>query len=442
MNRNVQVVLVTLCIFLIVTIASGSCTRGTPTPEQKVYYLIGNLEAANATILTDEGQERATTLSGEIRFRVVSESTGDLTMSLDCLNLVGEGVPTAEGDSGVIGLDLAAPDNETNYDASTGRVTTEFSSNLHYDLIDQIKGYRRLESEGEQDLFLPYTEEMVGNLTGGFPKNLQPAENGTTTFTGEVECYYRSTVVGALQHVNFSVIIGLTWLTTWAESIRIQPVFIGTGPTDPTHTGTAFDTLMTRAQELWNKCGSVRCVKFTVLQPIYINNPAYEVLDDAAEVDNLRAEVNVTTAVEIFVAGSIAEDLTCLWGGGATWGSGTASAKIVTSDQQLSVPCPCPVACQGFCPCGGCGVNNSTCGAVNYYHLAHELGHVLNLCHPGDYTCSMNSSTVGSIMEPSGFCCDNPNVQSAMNCRNAANPLMYWAYWSGGACSGSPDIMD
>jgi hypothetical protein len=43
-------------------------------------------------------------------------------------------------------------------------------------------------------------------------------------------------------------------------------------------------------------------------------------------------------------------------------------------------------------------------------------------------------------MEPSGFCCDNPNVQSARNCRNATSPLMFWGDLV--PCFGIPDIMD
>ena len=440
MNIRVQTVLAVLCIFLIMTIIGSSCTPTGPSEEgeEEYYYLAANF-TEQCSVLTDQKDEIETTVSGMVGFRVVSSPQGDLTMSLGWLNLVVKGVPTEMGDSGLIGLTLAAPEYETTYDSSTGRLTTVFSSNLHYELIDQAKGYQQLEPEGENDMFLPYTEEMTGNLTGAFPKDLRAVDGESAHFAGEVELLldYSSSELGSLMRIKCPIETWLLWRMTFCEAINIQPVFIGTGPTDPDRTGTAFDDLMTKADELWDRCGTVRCLKFVVLDPIYVDEPAYKVLDDNTEATNLRAEVNVDDAVEIFVVREMSTALACAWGGGASFSSGTESAKIVSCDQQLSVPCPCPVSCQSYCPCGGCGVDDSTCGAVNPYHLAHELGHTLDLYHPPDA-----SSTADSIMEPSGFCCDNPDVQSAKNCRNAANPLLYASLCISTACSGSPDIND
>ena len=440
MNIRVQTVLVVLCIFLIVTIVGSSCTPTGPSEEgeEEYFYLAANF-TEQCSVLTDEKDEIETTVSGMVGFRVVSGPQGDLTMSLGWLNVVVKGVPTEMGDSGLIGLALAAAEYQTAYDASTGGITTAFGSNLHYELIDQKEGYRQIEPEGENDIFVPYTEEMTGNLTGVFPKDMQATEGESAHFAGDVELLfdYDSSVLGSLLRIRFPIEVSLLWRMTFCQAIRIQPVFIGTGPKDPERTGTAFDELMTKADELWDRCGTERCLKFVVLDPIYIDEPAYKVLDDDTEATNLRAEVNEDDAVEILVVREMSTALACYWGGGASFSSGTAANKIVTCDQQLSVPCPCPVDCRDFCPCGDCGVDDNTCGAVNPYHLAHELGHTLDLHHPPDA-----SSTVDSIMEPSGFCCDNPDVQSAKNCRNAANPLLYASLCTSAACSESPDIDD
>lgn len=420
-------------VFLVVGVVASLTALGQQPLE---YYLTGNLKEVPGTVATDKGEQR-TSFSGAIGFRVTMGPKGELIWSLIRLNLVAKGVPTEKGDSGTIGLVLADYDHKATYDPRTGRLTAEFRATLHYELIDRVKGYRELGVKGEQDLFAPYTEEMVGKLSGKLPESLQAAEKGSALLSGDVRLDLSSPVLGAVRSIDLAVSPVLVWVFRFAETLRIQPVFIGTGPTDPARTGTAWATLIARSHEIWNKCGTVRCLKLVVNQPIYLNKPAYRVLDTDAEITALRAEVDVANAVEVFVVERWATALACSTGGGACWSSGTASAKIVTSDQQLAVPCPCPAACTGYCPCGPCA-----CGALNLYHLAHELGHALNLAHPPGPSGSLAASTVGSNMEPSGFCCDNPGIQSAKNCRNASNPLLYWEIWSTRACGGRPDIAD
>ncbi len=88
------------------------------------------------------------------------------------------------------------------------------------------------------------------------------------------------------------------------------------------------------------------------------------------------------------------------WGGGATWGSGTASAKIISSDGNAR-------------------------GGVDVTHLAHELGHVLGLRHPGDAaTANAQPASTGTLMCPSGYLNDNPQINSQENEDLVSNPLL------------------
>lgn len=400
------------------------------------YSLVGNLEDIRAVVVTDAGEQQPR-FKGEIAFSVTTGERGDLNLVLTRLNLVSGGVATGKGDSGVIGLSLVAqgdlPEYRTSYDSRTGAFSSEFESTLHYAQIDEIMGFIPSKSE-EGDLFLSHTESMAGKIEGRLPEAMQAADEGEVTMNAEIHLELEKSVVGSIRSIRVYLDITKLWWyqeTSLTDILLIQPVFIGTGPSDPSATGTVYNTLLDRSAEIWDRCGTVRCISIRSRTPLYVNNNAYLVLNSETEAAALRSEVDATDAVEVFVVEEWDPDFD---GGGACWSSGTASAKIVTCDQQLAVPCPMPAGLWGCSAAEG-----GTCGAVNYYHLAHELGHALNLLHPGDYWTGMVAGSSGSIMEPSGFCRDNPNVQSARNCRSASSPLLY----SGRAsCAGSPDIMD
>jgi len=285
----------------------GQCRQG------QQYYLIGNLDKTVATMTTDRGDRQAT-FFGTIGFRV-TEAKGQLVWHLVRLNLVSEGVSTAKGDSGTIGIALADLVKAT-YSPRTGQLGAEFQSTLHYELIDRVKGYRQLGVKGEQDLFVPYTEGVAGKIIGTLPEGLQPGGKGNVYFQGEVSMELSSRVLGALRRIHLVFRVRLKWILRPLDVLKIQPVFIGSGPSDPNATGTAFTELMKRTHEMWGRCGTVRCLGFYVNSPIYVNNNAYRVLDSAAEAASLRGEVSVSDAVEVFVVERMSTSLTCSWGGG------------------------------------------------------------------------------------------------------------------------------
>jgi hypothetical protein len=198
------------------------------------------------------------------------------------------------------------------------------------------------------------------------------------------------------------------------RTLLLQPVFIRNNDQDPSPTGVSFNTLLLNANLIWQKC----CIQFHALPPIFVNNSSYRVIqiptnpdgtDDDTELHNLLNEVNVDDAIEIFVVERF--DPVAKKGGGATWSSGTANAKIITGDNQLP---------------------------VNQNHLGHELGHVLNLDHPGISNPPLIPGCSNTIMEPSGFFADNPDEQCNDNCVNKSNPLTRSHWWH--LCRYRPDI--
>jgi len=386
--------------------------------------LVGNIKEANGSVVTDR-EKQEVVFRGSIGFRAVYGNKRIESLNLIRLNLHAKGVKSAEGFTGVIGLKLSDPEYKTRFDLKSGALSSTFQSTLHYPLIDRKLGFRDVKKVTGDTCFVPYVETVKGKLEGRLPEELKPDNGQSLQAEFKVIAEIAEHYIRAIREFRCVVVLDLSWLFSAAEVLRIQPVFIGTGPDDDTATGSSYLTLMRRAASMWSRCGSERCISFSYNPPIYIDEDQYRVIDNETEFWNFSNEIAVDDAVEIFFAEQLETTLAVDYGGGGTYNSGTESARIVTCDQQLDVPCPAP-----------CG--HGSCGDVNYYHLAHELGHVLNLDHP-DGAYGLAPSTANSVMEGSGFCLDNPNAQSAMNCRNASNPLLYWGE---SICWGTPDIDD
>jgi len=176
--------------------------------KEKTYYLVSNIDQVKGKV-----DEQETSFRGQIGFRVVAGREGQLTLFLDKLNLVSAGVPTDSGNSGIISLVLAKPGSKMSHDPSTGQLTAEFKSTLHYELIDKIKGYRQVKGKYENDVFPPYTEEMTGKLVGKLPEKLQAVEKGRVTFVGELRLEISKKVLGAMRRIRLTdVRFQLEWI--------------------------------------------------------------------------------------------------------------------------------------------------------------------------------------------------------------------------------------
>jgi hypothetical protein len=341
--------------------------------------------------------ESKTAVNGEIIYKMAPTSRG-MTFSLSSFSLAGSSVKTKRGDSGPLSLMLKPQSAKTTYDPKTLVVTSQFQLAVHYPLLDKVKGYiQPKEGEREKDDFRSYTETFAGTLTCKLSEEPRIGRSSTKMKDGaavSLKMIPREKVLGEVAAIAGEFkIIDVTILPKFyiKRTINIQPVFVRYTPADgcfggstTATTGGSFPTLRDKSIEMWNRC----CINLNFLSPVYISNDDYRILSSSEEA-GIKAAYDDPNAIEVYFVE--VGDPVGIHGGGACYSSGTANAKVITYDTNLP---------------------------VNLYNLAHELGHVFGLMHPP------GNATAGSLMEPSGFCADNPSLMSKQNCDNATNPLL------------------
>lgn len=200
-------------------------------------------------------------------------------------------------------------------------------------------------------------------------------------------------------------IFGLRYYET-AKELCVQPVQIAGSSKDPDPTGDYLAVGMIGATTEWAKAD----VTFKVRRFKKVINSAWKIAS-SSEHSAIRASVEDDDCIEIFfVENHTPVDL---YGGGAAWGGGNSTSQIVTSD----------------------GNNNG----IDNTHLAHELGHVIDLRHPWS---AGNVASYGTLMCGSGWENDNPEVNSQENKDKLSNPLLVLTLKrasGGGDCQNSAD---
>jgi hypothetical protein len=344
----------------------------------------------------------SSSLSGEIVYRFTKRGRV-LTYELYAANLRAGGIETKRGKTGNISIGLRPKSGTSKYDGMSLVIDSEFLVDVHYPLIDRVKGYvapkkEELEDDDKRSL----TETFQGTLSvklAESPRLKKSTEK--TKLRGGAEISLKLdlkdmvlaevTSLKAKFSVVDVVVVGPYFFIQ--SAVKIQPVFIRYTPatgcfggSTTATTGGSYPTLRDNAISMWNRC----CLKLTFLEPVYVSNDDYRILS-SSEDSALMGSYDDANAIEVFFAEI--GDPVGLYGGGVCYSGGTSNTQIITYDTNLP---------------------------INIYNLAHELGHAFGLGHPP------GNSTSGSLMEPSGFCRDNPALMSNQNCDNVSNPLFYW----------------
>lgn len=170
-----------------------------------------------------------------------------------------------------------------------------------------------------------------------------------------------------------------------ARQVTVQPVFFRDNAADPAPTGVSFQSRMQVTRDIWAKLG----VQFTTNAPIMRNDATHK--HSGANNNQIRAVAALRTGpgVEVFV---VDNDLPNNGGGGTLMRPPGPASQIVLSDR---------------------GTSNTL--------LAHEMGHVLGLNHPG--FGSAHDGEANTIMQPSGSnSAVNPTRNTTLNSRRMTWP--------------------
>jgi hypothetical protein len=397
------------------------------TADELGNHWIANVELA-AELAVGDARERVT---GRISLYIIASPKGmeQGYVTVRGFNILFTGVSqkllapaaSAKEPLGMLGFAVTAgKPQQLKYDPRTGRVAGDLRM---FADASFLAAYARPAGDGKGDLFLtpkiPITATI--DLTLEKPVSLQniepqqvPARLDVKLESGEFT-YEKLKVpplrLRLLERIPIRwEIYPIFWFEV-AQRLCVQPVRIlrFSWSSWPPHftvqisgAGLAFGEPGARTQ--WAKADVV----FNIRDWKTIFSNDYWVVD-SGDANGLRAMVEDDDCIEVFFPYDL--DPSSMWGGGATWGLGTASAQIISSDGNAR-------------------------GGVDFTHLAHELGHVLGLPHP---IASVVGASTGTLMCPSGYLRDNPQINSQENKDSLSNPLLTFAIKRVGP---GPDCLD
>ncbi len=165
--------------------------------------------------------------------------------------------------------------------------------------------------------------------------------------------------------------------------LALQPIGFRDSNSDPNPSGFTAPAQFAKAQEVWGKC----CIDLDVRPIQLITNATVKTSDSLSTIRATFTDADPDVIEVYFV-----DNLIPAQGGGHAGGIGLASCKVVMAEPNSGNP----------------------------VLLAHELGHVLGLRHPGG-----SNSDAGTVMAPTGGA-NNPGTDTTTHfmCTNIANPVL------------------
>ena len=419
MKTTLTTAFVLVISLTLVQISVGQPPTPTYRPEKGGHNIVGNSELA-ASLAAGNAKERIT---GRVSFNLITNADeGAREVRVQNFNVAFFGVPQRliagnaplQEPLGLLGFALASDKAQSlRYDVQRNEFVGELQLFADASFLNAFAEPAR---DARNDLFDTPTIPATANVRIVLDKPIGDQNREGQSVAGIMDLQVRTRgfkfrrfdlppfEISLLDRTRLRLEIApFIWFEI-ARKLCIQPVrlfrFNFTGRFPPSFTfqltgeGLPFGEPGLRTE--WRKADVV----FEIREWKTLFNSSFFVTEES-EMEALRALVDDDDCIEVFFVRDFSPQ--DLFGGGVTFGAGTASSKVISSDGNAR-------------------------GGIDLTHLAHEVGHVMGLRHPGAAsTATATAGSTGTLMCPSGFLRDNPRVNSQQNEDLLQNPLFVFA---------------
>jgi hypothetical protein len=413
------------------------CLSGSAMAKQTDWMKIVGTQSIAATMLLNK-QNKA--VKGRVSFSLKASESGfdDGKISVDAFNVMVFGVSQSaltgikpeNKDVAALGfvIDQTKEGQFLQYDPYANVLRGKLSGRIGFPQLSEFADYSK--QQVEDDNFISPTQSAVLSVIIALKErmDLKAAQddalqlNGVMDLTLDAQQSDQPRIISyqvEVPRASVTIDYSIAWFLEPARLLCLQPVRMYTFTPWPyfglSFTGDGLAFGLPGAKTQWKKADIV----FNVRDWVSVYGPSYFTFS-SSEASAVRALYDADDCIEIFFADRFSPQ--AMWGGGATFGAGLHTSQIITSDENADF-------------------------GIDFTHLAHELGHVLTLMHPGlgfpnPSAPYLIDGTSGTLMCPSGFANDNPQVNSTDNKSNANNPLLTFtlkAISAGPDCNNNAD---
>ncbi len=392
--------------------------------QEATFKAVGNSELSATLLVNGEKME----VKGRSSFNVTA-SQADVErgrVDVGALNIVFFGVPQDALNYGGIGkedsgnLSFVSANKQTlKYDARSATLSGEIEGYIGAEYMGTFASELKDSKEGDHTIAPRQRANISVSIQLSKPFVLKEGEDPRTEKAEakfSIEADGEQNIFAYPLQIEVRPVYEIEYIIAWrievAKRLCVQPVrfsrLVWNWPNiswDYTGAGLGFG--QPEANKQWAKADVV----FTWRDWKTVYNPTLFFFSTSEASDVLNT-VDDDDCVEVFfVEGD--NGMHNNWGGGASFSGGESYTKIISSDGNVDA-------------------------GVDFVHLAHELGHSMDLPHPNAY----NSSSTNTLMCPSGYANDNPARNSQENKDNIANPLFTFALKlvsAGPDCTNSAD---